>query len=78
MSKHRSSLEPIQDAKRSLRSRLGWKGELVLATAPTLAVLAGLAMIEAVTRQRLLFASLAASAFLIYLVPQHSTKFKRR
>ena len=77
MRHHRSSLEPVQGANRSLRSRLDWKGELVLATAPTAVVLGVLALVEVLSRQRLLFASLAASAFLIYLDPQHGTNTMR-
>jgi CBS-domain-containing membrane protein len=77
MKHHRSSLEPMQGANRSLRSRLDWKGELVLATAPTAVVLGVLAVVEVLSRQRLLFASLAASAFLIYLDPQHGTNTMR-
>jgi CBS-domain-containing membrane protein len=67
----------MQGANRSLRSRLDWKGELVLATAPTAVVLGVLAVVEVLSRQRLLFASLAASAFLIYLDPQHGTNTMR-
>lgn len=77
MRHHRSSLEPMQGANRSLRSRLDWKGELVLATVPTAVVLGVLALVEVLSRQRLLFASLAASAFLIYLDPQHGTNTVR-
>lgn len=77
MKNHRSSLKPLEGANRSLRSRLDWKGELALATAPTLVVLGVLALVEVLTRQRLLFASLAASAFLIYLDPQHGTNTAR-
>ncbi len=73
MSRDRTSLKPIEGANRSLRRRLGLKGELLLATAPTLVVLGVLALVEVLSRQRLLFASLAASAFLIYLDPQHGT-----
>ena len=73
MSQRRSSLRPVEGANRSLRSRLDLKGELVLAAAPTLTVLGVLALVEVLSRQRLLFASLAASAFLIYLDPQHGT-----
>lgn len=69
----RSSLKPIEGANRTLRQRLDWKGELILASAPTLVVLGVLAFIEVLSRQRLLFASLASSAFLIYLDPQHGT-----
>jgi CBS-domain-containing membrane protein len=51
--------------------RLGLKGELLLALMPTLTVLLVLAMVEALSRQRLLFSSLASSAFLIYLDPEN-------
>ena len=51
--------------------RLGVGAELVLAMLPTLTILGVLAFIEDLTNQRLLFASLAASAFLIYLDPGH-------
>ncbi|HEY9664416.1 MAG TPA: HPP family protein [Allocoleopsis sp.] len=73
MSRTRSSLKPIEGANRSLRRRLSLKGEFALATAPTLVVLGVFALVEAVSQQRLLFASLASSAFLIYLDPQHGT-----
>lgn len=53
------------------RRRLGLQGELLLALLPTATVLLVLALVEAFSRQRLLFASLASSAFLIYLDPQH-------
>jgi CBS-domain-containing membrane protein len=65
------SLEPVEGAKRSLRRRLTLKDELLLALLPTLTVLFVFALVEVVARQRLLFATLAASAFLIYLDPQH-------
>lgn len=77
MKKQRSNLEPLQGANRSLRSRLDWKSELLLATAPTVVVLGVLALVEVLSRQRLLFASLASSAFLIYLDPQHGTNTVR-
>lgn len=77
MSNKRSSLQPLEGANRSLRRRLDLKGELLLATMPTLTVLAVLALVDALTQQRLLFASLAASAFLIYLDPQHGTNTVR-
>jgi CBS-domain-containing membrane protein len=77
MSQKRKSLKPIEGANRSVRRRLGIKGELLLATAPTAVVLGVLALVEALSRQRLLFASLAASAFLIYLDPQHGTNSVR-
>lgn len=44
---------------------------------PTATTLAVLAFVESVTTQRLLFASLAASAFLIYLDPRHATNSVR-
>ncbi len=73
MSEERSSLKPIQGANRRLRKRLNLQGELALATAPTLTILVVMAFVEVLSRQRLLFASLASSAFLIYLDPQHGT-----
>jgi CBS-domain-containing membrane protein len=77
MSRNRSSLNPIEGANRSLRRRLTLKGELALATAPTAIVLGVFALVEVLSRQRLLFASLASSAFLIYLDPQHGTNTMR-
>ena len=56
---------------------MGWKQELLLAILPTLTMLAVLAFVEAFSRQRLLFASLASSAFLIYLDPNHGTNSTR-
>ncbi len=53
------------------------KGELALAALPAAAVLVVFAVVEHFTRQRLLFASLASSAFLIYLDPQHATNQTR-
>ncbi|MBK1987533.1 HPP family protein [Sphaerospermopsis aphanizomenoides BCCUSP55] len=73
MSQKRSSLKPLQGANRTLRRRLDWKGEIALAIAPTVTVLLVMGFVEALTQQRLLFASLASSAFLIYLDPQHGT-----
>ena len=67
------SLEPAERASRAARRRLSLKGEFLLATGPTLTVLLVLALVEALSEQRLLFASLASSAFLIYLDPQHGT-----
>ncbi|MBE9051811.1 HPP family protein [Nostocales cyanobacterium LEGE 11386] len=77
MSKKRSSLKPLQGANRTLRRRLNLQGEVVLATAPTLIVLTVMALVEVLSQQRLLFASLASSAFLIYLDPQHGTNAVR-
>lgn len=71
MSRKRLNVEPIESAKRSLRQRLSLGEELMLATAPTLTVLSVLAFVEVLRRQRLLFTSLASSAFLVYLEPHH-------
>ncbi|KIF79943.1 HPP family protein [Noviherbaspirillum autotrophicum] len=54
------------------RRRIGLKGELALALMPTAIVLLVLVLVEALSRQRLLFASLASSAFLIYLDPENA------
>ncbi len=61
----------MQGADRPQRRRLDLKGELVLALLPTITVLGVLGLLEALSNQRLLFASLASSAFLIYLDPLH-------
>lgn len=74
---HKRSIAPIQGGNRPARRKLSLKGELALATAPTLTVLGVLALVEALSKQRLLFASLASSAFLIYLDPQHGTNTVR-
>jgi CBS-domain-containing membrane protein len=68
-----NSLEPIQGRTRPLRRRLDLKDEIILAFLPTLTVLAVMGLVSALSQQRLLFASLAASAFLIYLDPRHAT-----
>lgn len=73
----RESLEPVEGANRALRRRLTLKDEFLLALGPTVTVLGVLALVEALSRQRLLFASLASSAFLIYLDPQHGTNSVR-
>lgn len=65
------SLKPGEGKVRSLRQRLGLRGELTLALLPTATVLCVFAFVEVLSQQRLLFASLASSAFLIYLDPQH-------
>ncbi len=46
-------------------------GELLLAIPPTVTVLLALGTIAAFQHQRILFSSLASSAFLIYLDPRH-------
>ena len=67
----RESLKPVEGADRALRKRLSLRQELTLAALPTATILLVLLMVEILAEQRLLFASLAASAFLIYLDPQH-------
>ncbi|GAB3551636.1 hypothetical protein GCM10027343_36150 [Noviherbaspirillum agri] len=54
------------------RRRLGLRKEVLLALLPTATVLLVLAFVEVLSNQRLLFASLASSAFLIYLDPEHA------
>jgi CBS-domain-containing membrane protein len=68
-----SSLKPIEGADRPARRRFSWRDELLLALLPTGLILIVLFLIEALSQQRLLSASLASSAFLIYLDPQHAT-----
>lgn len=51
--------------------RGGVKGELALALPPTLTVLGVLVLVQALAGRRVLFASLASSAFLIYRDPEH-------
>jgi CBS-domain-containing membrane protein len=55
------------------RRRLSVPDELLLALLPTGTVLLMLGLIKPFARQHLLCASLASSAFLIYLDPQHKT-----
>lgn len=71
------SLEPGSSKQRALRKRLTLQGEFALALLPTATVLAVLGMVQVLTEQRLLFASLASSAFLIYLDPEHGTNSVR-
>lgn len=73
MSAERESLQPVAGANRALPEHQTLKDELILALLPTLVVLGVLAFVEVLSRQGLLFASLASSAFLIYLDPQHNT-----
>jgi CBS-domain-containing membrane protein len=66
----RESLQP-GEVSRSLRRRLRLRDELLLAFLPTATVLLVFGVIEVLSNQRLLFASLASSAFLIYMDPEH-------
>ncbi len=60
-------------AARFGRRRLSTRHELLLALFPTLVVILVLFLVERFSHQRLLFSSLASSAFLIYLDPEHGT-----
>ena len=71
------SLQPIEGTARRSRRRLAMREELVLVLLPTVTILLVLAFVEALTEQRLLFSSLASSAFLIYLDPEHGTNSVR-
>ena len=69
--------EPTSAPVRSTRRRLGLWAEFLLALGPTVTILLVLGLVEVMSRQRLLFASLASSAFLIYLDPKHGTNAVR-
>lgn len=69
----RESVLPRAGPTRRARQRLSLRDELMLAALPTLTMLVVLAFVETLSQQRLLFASLASSAFLIYLDPEHGT-----
>jgi CBS-domain-containing membrane protein len=73
MTEERESFKTGNGEKQSLRQRLPLIGEFTLAALPTATVLLVFAFVEVLTEQRLLFASLASSAFLIYLDPEHGT-----
>ncbi|QJX48915.1 HPP family protein [Hymenobacter taeanensis] len=70
-------LAAAADALGPGRPRLRRKGELLLALLPTATVLLMLWLLELLSNQRLLFAALASSAFLIYLDPGHHTNSTR-
>ncbi len=67
------SFQPGSRPERRLRRRLSLKDEFLLAFLPTATVLGVLWFVGVFSEQRILFASLAASAFLIYLDPEHGT-----
>ncbi len=76
-SSNATTATPVRDAPHEARRRLGLRGEFLLAALPTATVLLVLAFVEVLARQRLLFASLASSAFLIYLDPGHPSNSVR-
>ncbi len=76
-----AKLDETPRPSRTGQSRLvgsGLAGQVVLALPPTLTVLGVLLLIEQLAKQRVLFASLAASAFLIYRDPAHPMNGVRR
>jgi len=54
-----------------MRENFNIKTEVALATMPSITVIAVLMLLQAFSKQQLLFSSLASSAFLIYLDPKH-------
>jgi CBS-domain-containing membrane protein len=69
----RDTVKPVTEDPGARRRRIGLWQELKLALLPTVTVIAVLVLLEFFVEQRLLFASLASSAFLIYLDPHHAT-----
>ena len=71
---HKPAAEAMAEGIRPpYRRHLGLKGELLLALLPSATVMVAFAIIEALSNQRLLFASLASSALWIYADPRHDT-----
>lgn len=54
-----------------MRENFNIKTEVALAIMPSITVIAVLMLLQAFSKQQLLFSSLASSAFLIYLDPKH-------
>lgn len=71
--REKRSIQPSAPRARRTRERLGLRGELTLAFFPTITMLIVLWTVEVLADQRVLFAALASSAFLIYLDPLHGT-----
>lgn len=62
----------VADKKKgTLFNRFDLKTEVSLALMPTMMIIAVLLLLQAFSQQRLLFSSLASSAFLIYIDPRH-------
>lgn len=70
-------MPPRQTSSAAPAPRRSLRADLTLALMPTVTVLLVFTLVEAWSRQRLLFASLASSAFLIYLDPEHKTNSVR-
>ena len=77
MSEENQTTQPIADKPAAVRRRFGTREELILALLPTTIVLLVFGLVQAWSKQELLFASLASSAFLIYLDPKHATNSAR-
>ena len=73
MRQERENLKPVEGANRSLRRRLDLKDALLLTFTPSVVILVVFAFVEVLSKQHVLFASLAASAFLISLNSQYGT-----
>lgn len=61
----------------NVANKLTLRARVLLAVMPVLLVMAMLFLLERFGRERILFSSLAASAFLIYLDPRHPTNSVR-
>lgn len=77
MKDEEKTVKPLRSQAWPARRRLHLKGELLLAVLPTITVLGMLYLVKELSHQTILFASLASSAFLIYLDPEHSTNSVR-
>jgi len=71
------STKPIEGGRRDWRSGFLLRHELLLLALPTAIVSIVLALVDFITKQHLLFASLASSAFAIYVDPNHSSNSVR-
>src|SRR6202043_3890544 len=67
----------FQNASRHSQLRLSVRQQFGLAIMPTVVVLLMVACVQVLSDQLLIFASLASSAFLVYLDPEHSTNRAR-
>jgi CBS-domain-containing membrane protein len=63
----------LQNASRHSHLRLSVRQQFGLAILPTVVVLLMVACVQTLSDQLLIFASLASSAFLVYLDPEHPT-----
>ena len=77
MDEEKQTTEPLNDKPAEIRRRFGTREELVLALMPATIILIVFGVVQAWSKQELLFASLASSAFLIYLDPKHATNSAR-